>query len=37
MLRNPKSVEKVVFYVIYFFFTILTLPEDEVPLPYYLL
>lgn len=36
MLRSPKSVGKVVFYVIYFS-TILTLLEDEVPLPYYLL
>lgn len=34
MLRNPKSVERE--YFIYFF-TILTLPEDEVPLHYYLL
>ena len=34
MLRNPKSVEERVFYL---FLSILTLPEDEVPLPYYLL
>lgn len=34
MLRSPESVERE--YFIYFS-TILTLPEDEVPLPYYLL
>lgn len=35
MLRNPKSVEEREYFI--YFSTILTLPEDEVPLSYYLL
>lgn len=36
MLRSPESVEESSI-LCYLFLTILTLPEDEVPLPYYLL